>query len=61
MIHEKHTFDLEKGTLVKTVRKQRHLNAWESFFISTESTPLMNKNDPPIQSPLFMMSLIDLK
>ena len=43
---------LNAGKL-KMVRDAYKLDAWESLFITNVSSPLMNKDEPPIISPLF--------
>lgn len=58
MTTEGHSVDKHNSGLLKTVRKQHHLDAWESLYIQTATVPLMNSDEPPITSELF--SLADL-
>lgn len=51
-----HTIDWEHAKLKKSIRKVSHLNAWESMFIATAEQPLMNDDDAPITSPLFLLT-----
>lgn len=59
MVHEGHTVDEQNSGLIKTVRKQHHLDAWESLYIQTATVPLMNSEEAPIISDLF--NLAELK
>lgn len=53
MVTEGHTVDEQNSGLIKAVRKQHHLDAWESLFIQTATVPLMNSEEAPIISDLF--------
>lgn len=60
MLEQNHKFDPGKGKLIMNVRQEFKLNPWESFFITTEPSPLMNRCEPPIVSRLFNLSMINL-
>lgn len=56
-----HVIDWTEAKLIKNVRKTPHLNAWESFYITTTQKPLMNEDDPPITSNLFNMTKLRIQ
>ncbi|XP_055615112.1 uncharacterized protein LOC129761417 [Toxorhynchites rutilus septentrionalis] len=51
-----HCVDWEKAKIIRNVRKASQLNAWESMYISTSDSPLMNEEDAPISSQLFHLT-----
>ena len=51
-----HQFKMENCKKLKTIRKSRQLNAYESYYITTAKSELMNKEPPPIDSYLFNLT-----
>jgi hypothetical protein len=56
MVDLGHNIDNDSITVLKRVQKNHRLDAWESLYISTHDSPLMNKDDIPISSPLFYLT-----
>ncbi|CRK89258.1 CLUMA_CG003017, isoform A [Clunio marinus] len=50
------THEMAEGKIIKEVRDERQLDAWESLYIEN-GTELTNIDDPPIKSSLFKIAL----
>lgn len=62
MIECDHNIDNNSIKVVKVVRREQLLDAWESLTIAThDSASLMNREDAPISSPLFDLSSLILE
>lgn len=61
MQQHRHTIDTNNIKVIRTVRNDYHLDAFESLHISNSIVPLMNKEDPPLNSPLFYLSSLSVQ
>ena len=55
-----HNIDSLNAGKLKMVRDAYKLNAWEPLFITNATSPLMNKDLPPIISPLFGLAELNI-
>lgn len=60
MLIQQHEIDIEASQRLKFVMSQHKLDAWESFFMNTSSSPLMNREPAPITSYLFTLASIEI-
>ena len=52
-IESQHNINYNGTKMIKNIRNNNKLDAWESMLIHNSEYPLMNKEDAPLSSPLF--------